>query len=267
MTSGAPLPDDSARQPSADQQVQSGNGGDRKHGDHGLDGAEDASSAKPAVGWASMLASDDRFQLTNALTPAALLDAGLPLALFTVVYTAAGQNLTMSLWFALGAGAVLALVRVVRREPLQNVVAGFLGLALAAFVASRTGRPEDVFLTGLLINVGYGMAYLVSIVIRWPLLGILVGLATGQGTSWRHDPGLMRAYTKASMLWVGMFALRLAVQAPLYFAGEDQLGWLAGARLVMSWPLFLFVAYLSWLIIRPAYRAQQLRATTPLPDA
>ncbi|WP_053202799.1 DUF3159 domain-containing protein [Jiangella muralis] len=210
--------------------------------------------------WIQGLTSDERFRPKDVLGPAALLDAGLPLAVFTLVYTAAGRNLSLSLWVALGAGVLLAAVRLLRKEPLQNVVAGFLGVGLAAFMANRTGNAEDVFLPGLLINIGYGLAYLVSIVVRWPLLGVFVGLATGQGTVWRKDPALLRAYTLASLLWVGMFAVRLAVQLPLYLAGEEQIGWLAGARLVMSWPLFLLVAYLSWLIIRPAYRAHQERA-------
>nr|WP_246210846.1 DUF3159 domain-containing protein [Phytoactinopolyspora alkaliphila] len=222
-------------------------------------GPHGSEEGQRSTGLAGAVAGADRFRATNALTPAAFLDAGFPLALFTVVYTAGGRDLTMSLWAALAAGAVLGVFRIVRREPLQNVIAGFLGLGLAAFWAHRTGQPEDVFLPGLLINVGYGLAYLVSILVRWPLLGVFVGLATGQGMSWRSDPQLMRAYTKASAVWVAMFAFRLSVQAPLYFAGEDQLGWLAGARLVMSWPLFLLVAYLSWLIIRPAYRAHQER--------
>ncbi|HMG28859.1 MAG TPA: DUF3159 domain-containing protein [Jiangellaceae bacterium] len=203
------------------------------------------------------IATRDRFRAGDALSPSAFLDAGLPLALFTAVYAAAGRDLAIALWAAVGAGAVLGVLRLIRREPLQNVVAGFVGLGLAVFVAARTGRAEDVFLPGLLINVGYGTAYLVSILVRWPLLGVFVGLVTGQGTSWRRDPALLRAYTLASALWVAMFALRLAVQVPLYLAGEEQLGWLAGARLVMSWPLFLLVAYLSWLIVRPAYRAHQ----------
>ena len=134
------------------------------------------------------ITADDRFRAADALTPSAL-DAGLPLALFTVVYTAAGRELTIALWAAIGAGVVLAAVRLVRREPLQNVIAGFVGLALAVFVSARTGRAEDVFLPGLLINVGYGLAYLVSILVRWPLLGVFVGLVTGQGSSWRQDPG------------------------------------------------------------------------------
>jgi hypothetical protein len=216
-------------------------------------------------GWVQAMTSTQQFRPHDAISPAAMLDAGLPLAIFTVVYAVAGHDLTLSLWAALGAGGVLAMIRLVRRERLQNVLAGFLGLALAAYIAHRTGRAEDVFLPGLLINMGYGVAYLVSIMIRWPLLGVIVGVVTGQGTSWRRDPALLRAYTKASLLWLAMFAARLAVQVPLYVAGVDHLGWLAGARLVMSWPLFLLVAYLSWVIIRPAYTAHTATSPAELP--
>lgn len=212
-------------------------------------------------GFLSAIVSDNQFRAGDALTPGALLDAGVPLALFTVVYAAGGRDLGLALWVAVGSGVILTAVRLLRREPLQNAVAGLFGLGIAAFLAARTGRAEDVFLPGLLINVGYGLAYLISILVRWPLLGIFVGLVTGQGMSWRDDPALLRAYMKASALWVAMFGLRLAVQVPLYLAGDEHLGWLAGARLVMSWPLFLLVAYLSWIIVRPAYRAHaDLRA-------
>ena len=215
----------------------------------------------------STIAADERFRARTALGPGAFLDAGLPLALFTVVYTVGGRDLTMSLWVAVAAGVVLAVVRLLRRDPLQNVLAGFLGVGIAAFLAARTGRAEDVFLPGLLINLGYGLAFLVSILVRWPLLGVFVGLVSGRGMSWRDDPALLRAYTRASAVWVGMFGLRLAVQVPLYLAGDEQLGWLAGARLVMSWPLFLLVAYVSWLIVRPAYRAHaELSASPATPD-
>lgn len=225
----------------------------------------DEENRVPRQSWVQAVTSDERFRPQDALGPAALFDAGVPLALFTVVYTAAGRDLTLSLWVALGAGVVLGLVRLVRREPLTNVVAGFVMLAIAAFLASRTGDAEDVFLPGLLINIGYGTAYLVSVAVRWPLLGLIVGFATGMGTAWRRDPALLRAFTLASLLWVAMFATRLAVQLPLYLADEDRLGWLAGARLVMSWPLFLLVAYLSLLIIRPAYRAYTARTAAATP--
>lgn len=218
----------------------------------------DSTSARRG-GWLDAIASDERFRPAQALGPSAFLDAGLPLALFTLVYVAGGRNLSLSLWIALGAGVVLALVRLVRGDPIQNVIGGFIGLGIGVWTASRTGEAADVFLPGLLINVAYGLAYLASILVRWPLLGVVVGLVTGQGFSWRNDPALMRAYSLASGLWVGMFAFRLAVQAPLYFAGDSQLGWLATAKLAMGWPLFALVAYLSYVIIRPAYRAHAAR--------
>ena len=74
---------------------------------------------EPRQGLAAITA-DDRFRAADALTPSALLDAGLPLALFTVIYTAAGRELTIALWAAIGAGVVLAAVRLVRREPLRR---------------------------------------------------------------------------------------------------------------------------------------------------
>lgn len=183
----------------------------------------------------------------------ALLDSGLPLVVFVTVYTAAGRALAPALWAALGTGAVLAGLRLVRREPTKNVIAGFLGLAIAAFFASRTGRAEDIFLPGLVINAAYALAYLVSLLVRWPLLGVFVGLVTGAGMAWRRDPLLLRAFSVASWFWVALFVLRLVVQVPLYLARDEGLVWLTVARLAMGWPMFFLCIWLSWLVVRRAY--------------
>jgi hypothetical protein len=215
-------------------------------------------SARPKSIYAAM-ASENRFGMT-AMGPGAFFDAGLPLVVFTLAYALTGRDLTTSLYIALGSGVLLAVIRLVRGDQIQNVIAGFLGLAVAAFWAHRTGNPEDVFLPGLLINVGYGLAFLVSILVRWPLIGLFAGLVSTPGdfrqaVSWRSNPALVRAYSLATALFVIMFAARLAVQLPLYLSGADQLGWLATARIVMGVPLFLLTGYLAWLIIRPAYHA------------
>ncbi len=201
-----------------------------------------------------------REQATQGVSPLhavggrdALLDSGLPLVVFVTVYTAAGRALAPALWAALGTGAVLAVLRLVRREPIKNVVAGFFGLAIAAFLASRTGRAEDIFLPGLVINAAYALAYLVSLLVRWPLLGVFVGLVTGAGMAWRRDPLLLRAFSVASWFWVALFLLRLAVQVPLYLAREEGLVWLTVARLAMGWPMFFLCIWLSWLVVRRAY--------------
>lgn len=68
-------------------------------------------------------------------------------------------------------------------------------------------------------------------------------------TAWRSDPAKMRAYTIATWLWVGMFALRLAVKTPLYFAGT--VAWLGTFHLVLGVPLFALVLFGCWIVIRP----------------
>jgi Protein of unknown function (DUF3159) len=192
----------------------------------------------------------ERFDLRQIVGVDLILDSGLPSVVFVVVYSVNGQRLTPALWAAIGAGVILGILRLLRRQPIQNVLAGFVGLLIAAFVVSRTGRPQDIALPTLLINAGYLIAYIVSILVRWPLLGVLVGAISGNLTEWRKDARLLRAYTIASWLWVGMFLLRLVVLVPLYLQGSAQLGWLVTMRLVTGWPLFALTVWLSWLIIR-----------------
>ena len=178
-----------------------------------------------------------------------VFDSGVPAAIFVTSYLITGSNLSLSLWLAIGAGALVMIWRLVRRESLQQVIAGFVGVAVSAFVASRTGRAEDFFLPGILINLAYGSAFLISILIRWPLLGVVIGFITGEGLSWRSQPALRRAYAAASWIWVGVFSLRLVIQVPLYLAGW--VGPLGVARIILGWPLFLAAAYVTYLVLRP----------------
>ena len=198
----------------------------------------------------------DRAMLDNAIGGwRGMIDSGVPAAVFVVAYMVTSQQLRPSLIAALAAGGVIALVRIVRREPMQQVAAGFFGVAISALVATRTGRAENFFLVGILINVGYMLAYAVSCLVRWPLLGLIVGYVRGDATGWREDPRLYRAYATASWVWVAMFGVRLAIQLPLYFAGA--VGLLGAAKLALGWPLFLLAAYLSYQIIHPVLRQVQ----------
>jgi hypothetical protein len=44
---------------------------------------------------------------------------------------------------------------------------------------------------------------------------VVIALASNRGMEWRQDPARVRAYSRASWVWVGLFSLRLAVQLPL----------------------------------------------------
>ncbi len=183
-----------------------------------------------------------------------IADSGLPALAFVTAYTLGGQDVSLAAWIAVGVGVAITIVRVVRRETLQFALAGFAGVALAAFVADRTGRAENFFLPGLLFNALYAAAYVVSIAVRWPLIGLIVESVEGRGRTWREDPERVRLYSRASWIWVGVFLTRLAVQLPLYLAGA--LVALGIARTAMGLPIFVLAIWLTYLVLRTGGRAR-----------
>jgi Protein of unknown function (DUF3159) len=177
-----------------------------------------------------------------------IADSSLPGLAFVIAYTASGQDLDFAIWTAVALGVVMFAIRLVRRETLQFASAGFVGVAIAAFIAKQTGRAEDFFLPGLFLNLAYGAAWLISILVRWPLMGVIVGPLIGEEMRWRQDPEKVRVYSRASWIWVGLFVFRLAVQLPLYFA--DELVALGVAKTAMGFPVFALAAWLSYLVLR-----------------
>ena len=201
-------------------------------------------------------AEPDREQAAGVDLQAALggklgiTESGLPSIVFIVIYTANGQVLQPALWGAVTTATVLTVVRLVRRSSVQYALAGMFGVLLSAFIASRTGNAANFYLPGLLLQAGYAIAYLTSILVGWPLIGVVLGPLLGEGFTWRDDPARRRVYTQASWLWFAMFSVRLAVQLPLYFLGMTvALGWV---KVAMGWPLFALVLWLSYLVLRKA---------------
>lgn len=179
-----------------------------------------------------------------------MADGGLPGAVFVTVYTISGQELTPALWSALAVAGVLTGLRLLRRQPLQYALAGLIGVGIAAFFASRSGEAKNFFLPGLLLQAGYALIYLISILVRWPLIGVVLGPLIGEGMTWRSNPGRRRAYTYATWVWCGMFVVRLAVQLPLYLLDETvALGYV---KLLLGWPLLALAAWLTYLLLRAA---------------
>ncbi|MFG1606151.1 DUF3159 domain-containing protein [Actinoplanes sp. NPDC049265] len=178
----------------------------------------------------------------------AALDATAPVAGFLAGWLAAGHSIGWGSAAALLVALVVAGWRLRRGDRPGAVLIGLLGVVVAALVALRTGRAEDFFLLRLLSNGASALAWMVSIVVRWPLLGLVVGGVLGQRTRWRRDPALLTAYQKGSWVWVLQYVVRLAVFVPLYAAG--QVVALGVAQIALTWPLVAAVIAVSWWVIR-----------------
>lgn len=183
-----------------------------------------------------------------------LTEAILPGAVFLVMFVAT-QRLGWSLLGALGVAAAFTVYRLIQRQSLAQAVAGLVGVGVCALVAERSGQAIDYYVTGFWVSGAYGLVLLVSIVLGWPLLGVVFGFIRGEGLEWRADPVRLRGYRLATALVVLMFAARLLVQLPLYFA--ENVTWLGITRLVMGVPLYAGVLWIGWLISRPAAVAPQ----------
>jgi hypothetical protein len=180
--------------------------------------------------------------------PLGIAETVAPALVFVIVYTAAGNDIKTSGICAVAVAVVFGLARVLRRQTPIYALSGVLGVAISGYIAHRTGKAENFFLLGFLLNIGYASAFLISMAVRWPLIGVLVSALSKMDYSWRQDPVLMKAYNRTTALWAILFLLRLVVQLPLYFA--DALVALGAARIGMGVPLFVVGIWFSWLLLR-----------------
>ena len=182
--------------------------------------------------------------------PLGMAETSLPAVAFVVAYTASGSDTNTAAAVAVGLALVLTVARLAKRESPVHALSGVVGVGFAAFIATRSGKAENFFLPGLLLNAAYASAFLVSLAVRRPLVGIIVTKLDGEDDRWREDPRRVRAFVRATWLWVGLFLLRLVVQLPLYLAGAVVA--LGIAKTAMGLPVFGLGLWLTWLLVRQA---------------
>jgi hypothetical protein len=176
------------------------------------------------------------------------LDASIPPMAFVVGWLAAGQSIGIGAASALVVSAAVGAFRLVRGGRVTALVVSVAGVAAAALIAMHTGRAEDYFLLRLMSNGASALLWAASIVIRWPLLGVVAGVVLGQKTRWRKDPDLLRAYGRASWVWVLLqYTLRVLVWGVLWWAGA--VVGLGVMSVVLSWPLVAATIAVSGVVL------------------
>ncbi len=196
---------------------------------------------------------DGKSLLAGIGGPLGIAEAILPATTFSIVYAVTKQALP-AVASAAGLSVLFILVRLIRRQSLQQAIIGALAIALASFLALRDGgQAADYFLTGFFTNAAYGLVLLISVLIRRPIMGYVAQLLFGL-TNWRTS----REYKRLrliTLIWVGFFAARLIVQVPLYLAGQVEL--LAASRVVMGAPAYAGLLALTWILMRGIARDER----------
>jgi len=190
-----------------------------------------------------------RAQLTKALGGRrGIVEAAVPTIVFTLMWVITGE-LKPSLIVSIGASVLLLVVRIAQRSTPQFVINSLIGIGIGAFFASRSGEAKDVFLPGIYYNAAYAAGMLLSIVVRWPVVGFLIGSVTGDPTAWHKDPALVRLCSRLTLLLMLPCLLRVVVQLPLYWA--DQVTALGIVKVVLGWPLQVAaLGAMVWVLAR-----------------
>lgn len=186
-----------------------------------------------------------------------ILESVLPSLAFVIIFTIRPEPLILSLGISVGLAAVFTVVRLLQKSPPSAAIGGLVAAVAAAGLALWTGRGADNFVPGLITNAVYGTVILVSALIGWSLIGLAVGFLMGEGTTWRNDRRKRRAYFWLGIAWAALFFARLAVQLPLYLAGDvTALGTL---KLIMGLPLFAPLIAVTWLVVRALHSREPAR--------
>lgn len=182
--------------------------------------------------------------------PRGSLEAAVPTVVFVIAWTAR-HDFRFALVVSGAVVAALLAIRLAQRQSPRFVLSSLVALAIAAYFVHRSGRAQDAYLPGILYSAGAGSLTLLSVLVRWPVIGFVVGAAEDpeDPLAWHRHPGIVRLCQRLTLVLIGLYAVRLAVMLPLYWAGN--VAALSVAKIVLSWPLYLLgIAVMGYLLVR-----------------
>ncbi len=209
-------------------------------------------------------AGDGDFSVIRAIGGVrGVVESVLPGLVFVVLFMVT-SDLRLTIVVSAPLAVLQVLVRLVQRQSAMGALGGLAAVAICLVWAWRSNDARNYYMLGFVTNAAYLVLLAASLLARTPGIGLLVEFIRTMPTSrfaiwlkgWRDDEPLRRAYAAATALWIGVFALRLAVQVPLY--ATDHVGWLGTARLAMGLPFWALAIWVSYLLIATPLHCHRL---------
>ena len=229
--------------------------------------SDDLSTPLAAIVDAHTVESLIRERLASALGGArGSLETALPTVAFVVAWVWL-HNVAIAVGASVVVVVVLLAVRLMMGQTPRYVLSAVLATAFAAFFALYSGKAQAAFLPGILTSAAWGLGSLVSVLVRWPVVGFMVAAADPQMSaepasltplmSWRRDHALVAVCQRLTVVLVVLYGVRVALMFPLYLAGQVAL--LGAAKIALGWPAFLVALAVMGMIL--------VRGKTPLTPA
>lgn len=169
-----------------------------------------------------------RAQLGSALGGRrGIAEAAIPGIVFTVLWLST-KELQWALVASLAVAGAALLLRIIQRSNTQFVLNAIFGIGIGwVFVrwAESSGGSESdqalaFFLPGILMSLGYTVVLGTSCLVRWPMLGFMLGGVTGHATAWHEDKQVVRLCSRLTWVMLLPGAVGVLLQGPVWLLGH-----------------------------------------------
>jgi hypothetical protein len=217
-----------------------------------------SSQPRKKTGFASLSQAGDEeedFSVIDAIGgPRGVIESMLPGVVFVALFV-----ITSDVRLTVIVSAVIAVLQVVirllQRQSVMGAISGLIAVGICLIWAWKSNEARNYYMFGFISNAVYIVVLSISLVVRIPGLGAMIEFIRTLPTErlrewlhdWKNDHDLNRAYTIITAMWIGVFALRLIVQVPLYLT--EHVTMLGTARLLMGIPFWALAIWVSYLII------------------
>jgi hypothetical protein len=200
-----------------------------------------------------------------------MVESSVPVIVFVLVNVVWSLNpaLILAVVTALG----IAGFRLSRRQPVRHALNGLMGIGVGALIAWKTGNPVTFYLPGILLSLAYGVAMLISVAVRRPLVGWIWSVVADKGaTRWHDLAPLRRTFGWLTVLWATTYLAKVVINLWIYFADwltEDQKTSVLGImRIVLGFPPYaLLLALTVWAVRRHVAVAAPAVEVEPAPPS
>jgi hypothetical protein len=177
-----------------------------------------------------------------------VIESGIPVLIFVIAKLI--WPLVPALIVAVGSAVGIAVWRLARRQPVRHAVNGLVGIMFGAVLAWKTGTAKAFYLPGILISLATGLAMVVSVLVRRPLVGWVWSVLVAKGSmEWRSDPRLVRLFGRLTVLWAVTYLVKVGIQAVAFrnTPAQDPATLLGILRLALGYPPYLMlIAVTVW---------------------
>jgi hypothetical protein len=177
-----------------------------------------------------------------------MVDSSVPVLVFAIVNLA--TTLRTAVYAAAGAGVAIALLRLSRRQSVQQAVSGLFGLAIASLLALRTHKASSFYLPGIIYGGVIAVVALGSVLIGRPVVGYVFGFVDPKYATWQEHAPLRRTFRWCTLAWAGWFAVKTSFSLVLY--ATDHATALAGVRLALGYPPLILLVFGTLAVARRA---------------